>query len=387
MSAYNTNDLYNKYVQGQASEAFHKECIDNAAYQKILDAHPSYLYTPNYFIRIGLALLTIVSLLFSFVLLWLLFGVSHTNSFTGLFIFFAFTCYGLLELMVSRKKYYNAGIDNILMIAVIILVITAININDFPAQYEVTSCLVMLICLWFTYRFTDAFMALLAFIACLIFLFLFYTDLGVIAKATAPFLIMIITALIFLAMKKLQQKKQFILYASCLQLVMILSMLTFYAAGNFFVIREMSNEMFNLNLQPNEGIPSGWLFWLFTIAVPPAYIFYGLRKKDRNFIRVGLILLAASVLTVRYYYAVMPSEAAMIVFGALLVLVSYVLIKYLSTPKYGFSFTHIEEHNKTLLNAEAIIIAQAFGRKVNSGGDHIEFGGGSSGGGGASGSY
>jgi len=387
MSAYNTADLYNKYVREQVSEAFHKECIDSDAYQKIFDTHPCHLYTPNYFIRIGLALLTIVSLIFSSLLLWLLFRVSDTNGFIGLFIFFAFICYGLLELMVSRKKYYNAGIDNILMISVIIFIVTAINIGDFPAQYEITSSAVMLICLWFTYRFTDAFMAALAFIACLAFLFLFYTNFGVIAKATAPFLIMIITALIFSVMKKLQQKNQLVLYRSCLQLVMILSMLTFYTAGNYFIIREMSNEMFNLNLQPGEGIPLGWLFWIFTIAIPPAYIFYGLRKKDRIFIRIGLILLAASVLTFRYYYAVMPAEAAMIVFGAILILISYALIKYLSTPKFGFSFTHVEERNKALLNAEAIIIAQAFGRKVSSSNEQVEFGGGSSGGGGASGSY
>src|SRR4030095_5675303 len=113
MTAYNKADLYNKYVQEQASLAFRERCVGNDSYQKILEAHPQKLYTPNYFIRIGLGLLTVVATVFSLLLLGLLVGVSETGGFIGLLIFFALLCYGFLELMVQQKNYYNAGIDNV----------------------------------------------------------------------------------------------------------------------------------------------------------------------------------------------------------------------------------------------------------------------------------
>ena len=78
MQAYNYSDLYNKYVDEQATEALQTACISNESYNRILQAYPSKLYTPNYFIRIALGLLTIVAVLFSGLLLWLLFCIRHS---------------------------------------------------------------------------------------------------------------------------------------------------------------------------------------------------------------------------------------------------------------------------------------------------------------------
>ena len=52
MQAYNKINLTNKYVQEQAMEALQAACISNESYNRILQAYPCKLYTPNYFIRI-----------------------------------------------------------------------------------------------------------------------------------------------------------------------------------------------------------------------------------------------------------------------------------------------------------------------------------------------
>jgi len=88
MTAYNNTDLYNKYVQEQASEAFRNKCIDEAVYRNILEKHPHTLYTPNYFIRIGLALLTFVAIVFSLTLVWLITGASSDEAIMTLLLFF-----------------------------------------------------------------------------------------------------------------------------------------------------------------------------------------------------------------------------------------------------------------------------------------------------------
>lgn len=381
MTAYRATDLYNKYVQEQASEAFMQQCIDETAYSNILAKSVHALYTPNYFIRIGLALLTSVAILLSMVLVWLITSASSDEGIITLLIFFAVVCYGLLELMVKLKKYYNAGIDNILQTAAVLFIISAFLVNDFDSSYEVISCITMLIALWFAIRFTDAFMASVSFIGLIAFFFLLYIKLGTTGKLTAPFALMLLSAFLYLLMQKLTTKRNLIIYKYCFQWIKLLILITFYAAGNYYVVNELSVEMF--------GTPAALapLFWILTLTIPPLYIFYGLKKKDSLFYRMGIVLMILSVLTVRYYHTVMPPEIAMIIFGILIIAVSYILIKYLSAPKKGFTFENTANKEKMLIDAEALIIAQVFGKKHAPQNDAVQFGGGSSGGGGATGSY
>src|SRR6187397_3160394 len=112
MIAYHSTDLDNEAICNEASKAFHHGSIDKDVYQKIVSSHKSNLYTPNYFIRIGLLILTLVIISFSAGLLALIFD--GFNSITVFFVFMALVCYASLELMVKKKQYYNAGIDNLL---------------------------------------------------------------------------------------------------------------------------------------------------------------------------------------------------------------------------------------------------------------------------------
>ncbi|CAN5638037.1 hypothetical protein BH10BAC2_BH10BAC2_29150 [soil metagenome] len=384
MTAYPTTDLYNKYIQEQASEAFMQKCIDETVYSNILEKSAHTLYTPNYFIRIGLALLTAVAITLSMVLVWLMTSASSDEGIIALLIFFALICYGLLEFMVKLKKYYNAGIDNILQAATVLFIISAFLVNDFDSSYEAISCITLLVCLWLTIRFTDAFMAIVFFIALITFFFLLYIKLGTIGKLTAPFALMLLSIVLYFFIQKLAARHNLIIYKYCIQWIRLLTLITFYAAGNYHVVNKLSMEMFGAPAAPAALAP---LFWTLTLTIPPLYIFYGIKKKDKLFYRTGMVLTILSVLTVRYYHTVMPAEIAMIIFGILTIAVSYVLIKYLSTRKKGFTFENTGHKEKMMVDAEALIIAQVFGRNHVPQNDAVQFGGGSSGGGGATGSY
>lgn len=386
MKAYNSTDLYNLHVQEEASKAFHASCIGDDSYKNILEKHQHKLYTPNYFIRIGLAVLTIIAILFSGILLGLVFGADGEAGLISLLIFFAVVCYAILELFVKVKNYYNAGIDNILMLSVLTFILFALFIEDYGNQYLVAAAIATIVCLWLCIRFTDAFMAMLAYASFFLFIFLLYIKAGDIAKATASFVMMIVSAAAYFLMNKLYKNERLLFYKFSFQLIILLTLVTFYACGNYFVVKELSNEMFGLNLGLHDPIPYGWLFWIFTIAIPPAYIFYGIKKKDLLFIRTGLLLIAITIFTVRYYYSILDAEVAMMIAGLILIAKSYFLIKFLKTPKQGFTFENTGFVSKELLNAEALIIAQTFGEKKSP--EHgFEFGGGSSGGGGATGDF
>jgi uncharacterized membrane protein len=122
------------------------------------------------------------------------------------------------------------------------------------------------------------------------------------------------------------------------------------------------------------------------MAIPPAYIIVGIRKKDVVFIRIGLVLFAASILTLRYYYAIMPAEIAMLVWGGLLAVFGYWLTKYLSVPKHGFGLDKTRPKPGELSALETLLVIDAANKKEVPQ-PTTEFGGGSFGGGGAGANY
>ena len=125
LQAYKHIDLVNKLVQQKAAEAFEAQSIGAETFKKILEAHPSSLYTPNFFIRIALGVLTIIAVLFSGLLAWLISGASKDSAFVALFLFLCVACYAVLELLIKQKQFYNAGVDNVLMCCCIIFLISA----------------------------------------------------------------------------------------------------------------------------------------------------------------------------------------------------------------------------------------------------------------------
>ncbi|MCW3111156.1 MAG: hypothetical protein JWQ09_5662 [Segetibacter sp.] len=376
------SDLYNIHVQHEASEAFLNKNIGQETYKNILITYTSSLYTPNFFIRLALALLTLVAILFSGLLLALIFEMSMVP----MFFFLGIVNYTALEVLVGKKLYYNAGVDNLLMFFSAAFIVSAFAVNEYADQNIAVSGVAMLVCLYLAIRFVDGFMAVLSYLALLVFVFLLYTKLGSIAKATAPFLMIMISAAFYALMKKLIKNEKLLLYRYCCKCVLQVSLLTFYAAGNYFVIKELSNEMFDLHLALTDPIPLGWLFWILTFVIPITYVGYGIKKKDLAFIRTGLVLVATTVFTFRYYYHVIPVEIALLAGGALLIAISYAIIKYLKTPKYGFSFDKNTISNKERIDLKELIIAQVSGQKSHSQ-TGVEFGGGSFGSGGAGGNY
>ncbi|MEO6639254.1 MAG: hypothetical protein ABIN25_13330, partial [Ginsengibacter sp.] len=328
MTAYNISDLYNRIVQQQASEAFRTSCISEESYARILKAHPDKLYTPNYFIRLALGALTLVAVIFTTALGILLFGASSEASLTALLLVAGIGCYGMLESMIKSKRYYNAGVDNVLMFSVVILIISMFFISVNTDNYTLISAVIAILCFLLCLRFTDAFMAAASYLAFFVFVFLLYLRLGAIAKATAPLLMMLVSAIVYFILRRIEKKERAIIYLFCINTVMFLTLLTFYASANYFVVKELSSQMFDVHLAPDAGIPFGWLFWILTVTIPLLYILYGVAKKDFLFIRTGLALVAFTVFTIRQYHTVLPTEIAMLIAGVLLISISYFLIRY-----------------------------------------------------------
>ncbi len=385
MKAYQNSDLLNKALHEQASEAFHTGCIDEATYRNILLSHPVKLYTPNYFIRIALAVLTLVAILFSAALLTLITGFGNGVAAIVVCLIMAFACYFSLELFVKNKRYYNAGIDNMLMIAVVSFLLGTFFIEDLNHQDIIASAMATVFFLWMCIHYTDAFMAMLAFVSLFTCLFFVCMLAGPAAILYMPFIMAAFSAIVYFFVQRIARRKHAFFYVFCCDAVRLVCLLGFYASLNYFVVKEVGGSLLTGGAAI-AALPMGWLFWLFTAAIPPAYILWGIKTKDLLLIRTGLFLLAIAVFTVRYYYSAMPVEGWMLIAGLSLVATSYALIKLLRTPRLGFTFEKSYESNDNLLNLEALIIAQTSG-KIAAPDTGFQFGGGSGGGGGATGNF
>jgi len=85
---------------------------------------------------------------------------------------------------------------------------------------------------------------------------------------------------------------------------------------------------------------------------------------------------------------VAPLEVAMTLGGIGMIGIAYALIRYLKTPRHGFTEASSDErHAMEALQIESLVIAQTMSHAATPRPDQFEFGGGSGGGGGASGDY
>jgi hypothetical protein len=389
MIAYNSQSLDNLYVQEQAETAKVANCITDEEHRAILTAYPVDLYSPNPYMRIGIFILTTIILLFSFGLFSLLLNAGGDTAMGVLCFIFGAGAYALAEYMVREKKHFKSGADAALIWAAGTSLLCALGVaTDFDAPVWVWCFAALMLAIYFVLRFADVSMSIVTHLSFLGMIFSACESIGDIAKLITPFMVILASAGVYFLSIKLIAIHTYRHYKKCLQMLQVCALITLYLGGNYFVVREVSVEMFHLDLQPGQDIPGGWIFWILTVIVPLIYIYAGIRKKDRILICVGLLLIAGIVYTIRYYHSVAPLEVAMTLGGLAMIGIAYTLIRYLKTPRHGFTEASSDErHAMEALQIESLIIAQTMSHAATPQPDQLEFGGGSGGGGGASGDY
>jgi hypothetical protein len=387
MIAYDKGWLNNLLVHQELQDASNKNYISKEEFASAEKKYSTGFYSPNIFIRIGLFISTLIIVSVSMGLISLIFlSAVNENGFGVLIFFFGLLCYGALEFIIAQKHHYKSGVDDALMLASGGCIIGGLNLvaNISPTANAIV---IFIIALYLLLRFANALMAVIAILALLALIFLVYIKLGFFAKEAVSFLLMIVAAAIYFFIKKISQQIQYRHYKNALIFIEITTLVCVYASVNYFVAREASISMFNLYLKEGDSIPFGWLFWFFSFFIPGLYIYVGLKKKDVVLLRVGLLLVAAIVFTVRYYHSALPIEIAMAAGGLVLIAMAYAVIQYLKEPKLDFTYAAIgDKHLPYKMNIEAIVIAETF-TTVQADDTNTSFGGGSFGGGGANGDF
>ena len=338
-------------------------------------------YTPNLFIRIGLFIVTIVLVIFALGLLSLLLLDSLGRHYGVLLLVASFLCYGLLEIFIRQKGHFHSGVDDALRWSALTLFISGwVGLMDRFSPL-VLCILVFVSALYCCLRFADRWMALLAYAGLIGILFYGLGNQEGVYSRLACIILTAVVSLTTHAGARSLQSRAYDYYVPSLHIIRIASLVSLYLSGNYFIVREISGS--------GASVPFGWLFWLWTALLPFIYICRGIQKKDRILLDTGLFLIAALIFTVRYYHHFLSAELAMVIGGSLLLILSYSLIRYLRTPRHGFTYKEEEGHpTEGGLRIESLIIAETFNKTgAAPSGDGFHFGGGSGGGGGAGGEY
>ncbi len=389
MISYNKTWLANLHLQEQLKKDLNHARITQAEFKAIVEKYPVEFYTPNIFARIGLFILTFIIVAFTDSLLTLMASSSDIFENSGWYFFLGALTYIALECIINIKNHYRSGVDDALLYITAGQFAVAFYVMLFRNQEPsgiIIAGIVFIISLYLTLRFADMLMSAVCCISLFAIIYFGWTAALASGLITLPFVMIIASAAVYWFAKLLVVKTDYINYQNCLKVVQLVGLIVLYAGGNYYIIQTLSVEISN---KPGP-VPFGMFFWVWTILIPFIYIGSGIKKKDSILLRTGLLLVTAAAVTFRNYYHILPVDIALTMVGLIVQAIVYGVMKYLKTPKHGFTYADQEEANlMDQLKVESLLIAETFSHApsapVNN--DGVKFGGGDFGGGGSSSSF
>jgi len=341
---------------------------------------PVPFYNPNIFLKVGLFIFTYIAILSSlaFISIFIFFDILDSPSgFAIVSLGYAMALGIMLEFLIKTKLLYRSGTDNALLYAMLgSLFSFAFGITSFELPVWLYCLIAVLILTPAMFRYGDPLVAagILASLLITCCILLAKTATG---RTIFPFVMVVVSIVIYFLISYWQNRNETNYYADCQTTIKTISLLTLYLAGNYYVVRE-GNALIN-DLRTSVQIDFAFLFYLFTAALPLAYVYIGLKKHNRYFMVVGLVATAISVLTFLHYFSTLLGEWESITIGAVTVISVVLIIRYLKISRFGI--TSKPDNSQSPRNFEALLISRIVpdnARQADniSGGD---FGGGGAG--------
>ncbi len=365
LSAYDAHAVRNWQIVKIAKRLLKDNVLSATQFEQAHQKFPVPFNKHNIYVCIALFFFTMMGLSFLGGIMALAIPPQSETIFVYAIIFTA-----LAEFAVSQKRWYRQGSDNAVIYAAIGCWIASIIEAFEHFHFSVISFAVFALLSVATLRYGDPIVSFFSFLTFLTFTFLvlkqahlplFYLPLALAAASAATY---------FFATNALKREAWFY-WHDVFKTLRVSGLFGVYFTCNYYAVRTLAVELDASLL--SRPLPLGALFWALTAVVPVMYLFIGVKDRDRPLWIVGAVALVASVLTLRYYFHVMPIEWALVFAGGGLLSLAYFLASYLKTPKHGF--------------LDAVLLTQVAVQAGPGPETGFEGGGGSSGGGGASGDF
>lgn len=333
--------------------------ISDEREQEIVAQYPVGFYSPNWFVRIGLALFGAVIIMALEGLLFLIFDAGLGSEVALLGLVIGIGLFVVLEFgLIDKAKHYRSGLDDITLyfgLGMVLFGVSQLFLEGLPFE-------VHLLC-WCLFsglaalRYADILLTLAAF-ACLIafVMSLIQRMFGAQSAWLLPWVNMLIAVGAYWLARKGQARMECRFWNLPLLWIEAAALALFYASGNFWVIQVFSMEMFTM-----ERVPLQPLFWALTFLIPAAYLFFGLKRKDRLMLDIGFFCVVAAIATFRYYFHVIAVEWAVTIAGALLLAIAWWSIQYLKGGQAPTGYTYARDGRDTQIQGlQSQFIEEAF---------------------------
>jgi hypothetical protein len=391
MIIYNREWLDNLAIRKKSLQWFDKGFISREEHEAIKQKYPTQYKTYGIFPKIGLFIFTNIILLAAFGLFALmLLGNSGRTMLTVILFMSGGGAYVAAEVFVKGNGFCRNGVVEAILYGSVIALNGAI-LSLMPEDVLDHQLLTIFICItplvvFAAIRFADSLLTLASFILVLIINALIVLKIGTPGKILLPFESMGLSYLVCYLAKREKNKPELRYWKNPLTVLEAAGLIAFYLSGNYMTIRILTESLLDTTIEPGQDIGLAPLFYAFTIVTPIVYIWRGLKLKDYIFLRLGLLLLVAGILSIKYYHSLMPPETALSLSGIVMILLAYFSIRYLKTPQQGITFDIIEqsERNQAMMNIANVAVSQVMsGHQAPAKSDNVEMGGGDFGGGGA----
>ena len=388
--AYNLPELEKKIVLSEAENLYKSKVVSEEQWHKIQEVFATKLYTPAIFMRILLFIFSLVGMLTIMGPFGLIFG--DIGEYGYRFLTFILGCSLLFltdHLLIKGKFHYKSGVTEAGIYAGLLFIGFAVLGGE--SHHELVYLLVgFLLAAFAAIRYLNltALAITIGFFGGILFQILM--DIGGVAQALMPFIFMISFALIYWGSKELELKLSKVYLNNQLSIIQTISLVLIYVAGNYFVVRELSIKLLDLTLAENQDIPFAFVFYGFTALIPIVYIYWGLKQKSVMFIRVALLTLALSVITLKYYFSLGMPIVTITVSGAILIISALLFLNYLKQIRHGYTREKLLNDKWSSPDLMAFIASQTLvGQQVqgSDGNNDPIPGGGSFGGAGAGGNW
>lgn len=386
MKAYNETRLCNEYAQDVAERLYKEGVLSKEQWDRIKEAYADLSYNPNVFIKLLLFIFGCVGFgMGSSMMAIFVMGTSFLG-FAIISAIYAIGAFFMLRFLIKDRKFYFSGIDNALIYCILGAFVPLLyQIYDTAQLQEIWMAILLFLPLLLaaTYIFGEPLVALGTFLSGL-FIIASLLLKNPIGKALLPFALMICAGITYWLLHKFSQKQTAFYWKIAIEWVSTAALVLFYVAGNYYVVREANAALNNLS-SPAPEIAFAGVFWFLTFVVPLLYWYLGFRWRDRLLLLLGLLGVVASVLTFRFYHAVLPTEWGMVLGGLVATAVAVFVTQYLKTPKHGFSNFPDTAENDTL-GIQTVVLSQMT-QNIQSADHGLKLGGGDFGGGGAGEEY
>lgn len=384
MIAYDRDKLDALETREKAGQWQQKGLLTDDQWQEVQKANDPRFYTPNRFVRIGLAVFCFILMLAAMGLIGI-FADPDTETGLALFgLFWGVVWILILEHWAIRSaRHFGSGIDDMLLyVAATVVVASLCNLLPYNTDILVSYLIAWPVLVLGAIRYRDRVMAAAAFICSLVILFRIVENIPQVAPYLMPLAGLVFSAAAYRFSRQAEQRRDWRFWYDVLVVVELLALVAFYASGNYWVVQQAGEGLFGLPVPP-----LGWFFWIFTFTVPALYLYLGITRKDRLLLDVGMLCTGAAVFTFRYYFHVLPWAWAAAIAGAVLFLGAYFSIRYLRS--HSGAYTYETDGDTTLLQeAEEQLIEQTIATQTPPERTRTDtFDGGQFGGGGAGGEF